>query len=69
MLRDDELPTLLDMTDSCQLIHITYGFMLCHPIFRPELNALWTKEHYWYEALLKELLTKHMECLEILFVS
>ena len=68
-LRDDELPTLFDMTDSRQLIHITYGFILCHPIFRPELDALWTKEHYWYEALLKELLTKHMECLQIPFVS
>ena len=68
-LRDDELPTLFDMMDSRQLIHITYGFILCHPIFRPELDALWTKEHYWYEALLKELLTKHMECLQIPFLS
>ena len=67
-LRDDELPTLFDMTDSRQLIHITYGFILRHPIFRPELDALWTKEHHWYEALLKELLTKHMECLQIPYV-
>jgi hypothetical protein len=68
-LRDDELPMLFDMNDSRQLIHITYGFILGHPIFRPALDALWTKEHYWYEALLRELLTKHMECLQIPFLS
>ena len=68
-LRDDQLPMLFDMTDSRQLIHITYGFILNHPIFGPALKSLWTKEHQWYEALLKELLMKHMECLQIPFVS
>ena len=68
-LQDDELPKLFDMTDSRQLIHITYGFILSHPIFRPALDALWTKEHYWYEALLKELLTKHMECLKVPYLG
>jgi len=57
------------MTDSRQLIHITYGFILSHPIFGPALKALWTKEHQWYEALLKELLMKHMECLRIPYVK
>ena len=68
-LRDEDLPALFDMRDSRQLIHITYGYILSHPIFRPALDALWTKEHYWYEALLKELLTQHMECLKIPFVG
>jgi hypothetical protein len=68
-LRDDQLPMLFDMTDSRQLIHITYGFILNHPIFGPALKSLWTKEHQWYEALLKELLMKHMECLQIPFMS
>lgn len=68
-LRDDELPALFDMTDSRQLIHITYGFVLSHPIFGPALESLWTKEHRWYEALLKDLLIKHMECLRIPYVK
>jgi len=68
-LRDEDLPALFDMRDSRQLIHITYGYILSHPIFRPALDALWSKEHYWYEALLKELLTQHMECLKIPYIG
>jgi len=68
-LRDEELPKLFDMADSRQLIHITYGFILSHPIFRPALDTLWDKEHGWYAALLKDLLTKHMECLQIPYIG
>ena len=68
-LRDEELPKLFDIADSRQLIHITYGFILSHPIFRPALDRLWDKEHIWYAALLKDLLTKHMECLQIPYIG
>lgn len=68
-LKDEELPKLFDMADSRQLIHITYGFILSHPIFRPALDRLWDKEHIWYAALLKDLLTKHMECLQIPYIG
>lgn len=68
-LEDDELPELFNIADSRQLIHITYGFILNHPIFRPALDKLWTKEAQWYEELLKNLLTKHMEYLCIPFTN
>ena len=64
-LRDEELPLLFDMKDSRQLIHITYGFILNHPVFGPALDRLLTKEHAWYEARLRELLTRHMEKLGV----
>lgn len=68
-LRDDQLPNLFDLSDSRQLIHITYGFILNHPIFGPELAAVWTKEAQWYETLLTRTLTKHMEHLGVPYIK
>lgn len=68
-LEDAALPALFDAEDSRQLIHITYGFILNNPDFRPALDRLWTEEHRCYETLLKKLIVKHMECLKIPYIG
>lgn len=64
-LTDAELPTLFDTAASRQLIHITYGFILSHPVFAPKLRQIWSEKAALYEKLIAEHITRHMEALQI----
>lgn len=69
LLTDEELPLLFDADDSRQLIHITYGFILSHPIYGLELRKLWTARADLYSSLVEERITRHMECLGIPYIG
>ena len=62
---DEMLPSLFQDDNCRQLIHITYGYILQHPVFHPMLRALWKKEQYRYDKLIERHITRHLECLSV----
>ena len=70
-MQDAELPMLLDMVDSRQLMHITYGSILStkniigHLFFREEMNRiLFENEELHYQFLSKHI-ERHLETLGV----
>lgn len=62
-LPDSDLPGLLDLTSSRQLLHITYGKLLNHPEIRTPLFRLWRANAAEYTALVSHHLARHLELL------
>ena len=60
-LGDTELPSLFDISDARQLIHITYGFILNDPELRPRLFGLWRRERQAYSDALYAHIGRHVE--------
>jgi 5S rRNA maturation endonuclease (ribonuclease M5) len=70
-LRDDELPGLMDMEDSRQVLHITYGLILTdrdakgNSVFRDEIyQTLDSCEEAYYSAVEKHI-GRHLKALGI----
>jgi hypothetical protein len=70
-LRDDELPGLMDMEDSRQVLHITYGLILTdrdakgNSVFRDEIyQTLDSCEEAYYSSVEKHI-GRHLEALGI----
>jgi hypothetical protein len=70
-LKDEELPKLLDIDDTRQIIHITYGLILMakNPNGMPALRdgiyeILGKYEQEYYDTLIKHI-GKHLDCLGI----
>ncbi len=61
-LKDEELPSLLDMDDARQLIHIAYGQILKSE-HRESLYSLWREHEEDYFALLAGHLSRHLRLL------
>ena len=68
-LPDEDLPLLLEASDSRQMIHITYGLILNHPIFGKELQKVWDRKSELYAKLVEEHITQHMEYLKIPYIG
>ena len=71
-LKNEELPSLMDMDDSRQVLHITYGLILLSQnpdgsaAFRDEIySALHTFENEYYKALEKHI-GRHLKELGIM---
>lgn len=71
-LADSDLPSLFDMDDARQLIHITYGLILNakHPAtgelrFKPSLYSFWRTHAQGYADLLQKHIGKHLELLGV----
>ena len=70
-LRDPELPTLLDLEDSRQLLHITYGYLLNAKdgrgryLFKHKLYQILSQyeENYW--SFLEQHIGKHLDALGV----
>ena len=62
-MRDDQLPELLNIDTSRQLLHITYGKILNEERFRGRLFALWRAHRDEYAALLEKHIGHHLELL------
>ncbi|MDO4269510.1 MAG: tagaturonate epimerase family protein [Eubacteriales bacterium] len=62
---DELLPRLFEDDNARQLIHITYGYILRHPVFGPMLRALWKKEQRRYDELVEYHITRHLEGLSV----
>lgn len=63
LLPDAELPALLNLAASRQLLHITYGKLLNHPKLRNPLFRLWRAHQAEYDALLRRHLAHHLALL------
>jgi hypothetical protein len=71
VLRDQELPTLLDQNDSRQLLHITYGYLLNAKdgsgkyLFKDRLYQILSQyeEEYW--SFLERHIGKHLDSLGV----
>ena len=63
VMPDALLPTLLDLTPSRQLLHITYGKILNHLGLRGRLFALWRENRHEYDALLARHIGRHLALL------
>lgn len=69
-LKDSELPTLFDINEARQLIHITYGLILSAKDgsgdrFKTRLYKLWHTNREKYAALLEAHIGKHLELLGV----
>lgn len=62
-LEDEALPSLFDMPDARQLVHITYGHILQNPALKGALYALWDLEAEAYAAALERHIGRHLELL------
>ena len=66
-LTDEELPSLFDMPDSRQVIHITYGLILQakdekgNYLFKDKLYDIWNTYEEEYAELLIEHIGKHLQ--------
>lgn len=60
---DSRLPELLDLDTSRQLLHITYGKIMNHPVYRDKLYHLWRKYREDYAVLLEHHLSHHLALL------
>ena len=60
-MADEDLPRLLDLDASRQLLHITYGKILNHPDFRGRLYRLWRERRKDYHDLLETHIGRHLE--------
>lgn len=62
-MEDGELPQLLNENPSRQLMHITYGKIMNHPVFREKLYDLWRVHREAYANLLEGHLARHLALL------
>lgn len=68
-LKDKDLPSLFDLNDARQLIHITYGFILSDTNengqykFKNKLYQLWHENEELYAKSLYDHIGKHLELL------
>ena len=62
-MADEQLPELLDLDASRQLLHITYGRVLNHSSFRSRAFGLWRTWREEYDALLARHLGRHLALL------
>ncbi len=59
-LTDADLPSLFEMNDARQLIHITYGLILSHGDFRERLYQLWQAHQEVYARALDWHIGRHL---------
>ena len=62
-MSDDQLPELLNLDTSRQLLHITYGKVLNEERFRGRLFSLWRANRKQYEILLEKHIGRHLQLL------
>lgn len=68
-LADSDLPALLNQNDARQLLHITYGLILCQTLpgggtrFKNRLYALWRQQATAYAELLEKHIGRHLALL------
>ena len=60
---DSRLPALLNLDTSRQLMHITYGKIMNHPVYRNKLYRLWRTCREDYATLLEQHLSHHLALL------
>ncbi len=65
LVPEELLPKLFEEDNCRQLIHITYGYILRHPVFGSLLRQLWKKETGRYTALIEQHMTRHLEYLSV----